>query len=324
MRAIYTLAALLAALVVGPAMAAPTVYVALGSGDRVVAIDAATDAVTASYSGVANPHGLAATPDGEYLVAGSLNEDPEADADGFRSRLYFIHPAHGHVMLTIPVPAWTHHVSISPDGRWAIATHSARDFVSVVDLQARRFARKVGVGTSPNYALFSPDGKLAYVTASGRGQVAEIDTADWSVRRTLAAGPGPAHMVWSADHRRLYVTNPGAGKVSVVDVGSGKLVATYEVGAGLHGLDLGDDGRTLFASAQGAGLLAAIDTRTGARRTLELGPAPYHLEAIDGTGKVYVASRNKPEIRVVDQASLELLGKIDLPAGEGHQMAVVR
>ena len=56
--------------------ASPTVYIPLGTGNQVIQVDAATDTITASYSGVENPHGLVATPDGEYLVAGSLNETP--------------------------------------------------------------------------------------------------------------------------------------------------------------------------------------------------------------------------------------------------------
>ena len=38
--------------------AAPTVYIPLGSGNQVIAVDAATDKITANYTGVDNPHGL--------------------------------------------------------------------------------------------------------------------------------------------------------------------------------------------------------------------------------------------------------------------------
>jgi hypothetical protein len=42
-----------------------------------------------------------------------------------------------------------------------------------------------------------------------------------------------------------------------------------------------------------------------------------------GTRKLYVASRKQPKICVVNQSSLEFLDTIQLPAGEGHQLAVV-
>ena len=45
--------------------AAQTVYIPLGSGNQVIAVDADTDKITNAYPGVENPHGLGATPDGE-------------------------------------------------------------------------------------------------------------------------------------------------------------------------------------------------------------------------------------------------------------------
>lgn len=91
--------------------------------------------------------------------------------------------------------------------------------------------------------------------------------------------------------------------------------------ANLHGIDLGDDGKTLFVSSQQDNLLVALDPRTGAQRKLALAPAPYHLNTIRGTGKVYVSSRKEPKIWVVDQKALTVVNTIVLPAGEGHQMA---
>ena len=41
------------------ALATPTVYISLGSGNQVVAVDAATNRVIKRYSGIDNPHGLA-------------------------------------------------------------------------------------------------------------------------------------------------------------------------------------------------------------------------------------------------------------------------
>ncbi len=56
--------------------ASPTVYIPLGSANQVIKVDAATDTIKAIYTGVDNPHGLVVTPDGEYLIAGSLKETP--------------------------------------------------------------------------------------------------------------------------------------------------------------------------------------------------------------------------------------------------------
>ncbi|HCZ14072.1 MAG TPA: hypothetical protein DHV85_05625 [Candidatus Accumulibacter sp.] len=41
------------------------------------------------------------------------------------------------------------------------------------------------------------------------------------------------------------------------------------------------------------------------------------------TARLYVSSRKEPMISVGDQASLGLLDPIQLPGGEGHQLAIV-
>lgn len=314
------------ALNVSSAWAAPMVFIPLGTGNQVIAVDAATDRITASYAGVIDAHGLVVTPDGEYLVAGSLKETPAAAGsppDAPTSKLYLVHPAHGHVMSTIPVAGWTHHQAITPDGRYVLSTHPTRGGVSVVDLQSNQVVKTIATGPAPNYTAITRDGQRAFVTNSGNGTVSEIDRASWRVTRTMAAGPGPEHLVISDDEQTLYALNARAGTVTAIAVASGKITQTHKVGTTLHGLDLGNDGRTLFVSDLAENQLIALDVRNGSQRRLALSPAPYHLNTIRGTGKVYVSSRSDPVIWVVDQNSLTLTGTIKLPAGVGHQMAVL-
>ena len=111
--------------------------------------------------------------------------------------------------------------------------------------------------------------------------------------------------------------------MSVVSVKEGKVETTYKIGKRLHGLDIGDDGKTLFVSSRSDDKLVALDTTTGAQRSLTLSPEPYHLDRIPGTGKVYVSSSKAPIIWVIDQKTFTVIGTIQLPGGEGHQIAVV-
>lgn len=308
------------------AAATPIVYIPLGTANQVVAVDAATDRITASYANVVDAHGLVATPDGEYLVAGSVKETPakEGAAIGPASQLHLVHPQHGHVMQTIAVTGWTHHQAITPDGRYVISTHPTRGGISVVDLQSNKVVQTIATGASPNHTVVTRDGSRAFVSNSGAGTITEIDLKSWAVTHTLEAGPAPEHLVLAADESTAYALDPRAGSITAVSVQSGKAITTFALGGKLHGLDIGDDGRRLFVSDLAGNRLIALDPRDGSRRELALSPAPYHLNTIHGTGKVYVSSRNDPVIWVVDQNSLALLGTIKLPGGTGHQMAIVR
>ncbi|ODV12969.1 MAG: hypothetical protein ABT20_03095 [Rubrivivax sp. SCN 70-15] len=328
MKAMKVLASLGAtlALYATAAVAAPTVYIPLGSANQVIAVDAATDRIIASYANVIDAHGLVATPDGEYLIAGSVKETPakEGSTGGPASQLHLVHPQHGHVMQTIAVTGWTHHQAITPDGRYVISTHPVRGGISVLDLQSNQIVKTIATGASPNYTVITRDGSRAFVSNSGGGNISEIDLKTWGVTRTLESGPAPEHLVLSADEGTLYALNPRAGSITAVSVQTGKTVNTFALGGKLHGLDIGDDGQRLFVSDLEGNRLIALDPRDGSRRELSLSPAPYHLNTIHGTNKVYVSSRNEPVIWVVDQNSLALVGTIKLPGGTGHQMATVR
>ncbi|MFA6901762.1 MAG: YncE family protein [Gallionellaceae bacterium] len=309
------------------AVAAPTAYIPLGSGNEVIAVDAANGKIIKRYPGVENPHGLVATPDGEYLIAGSLKEMPVpagSPADSPNSLLYVIHPVHGHVMSEIPVSGWTHHQAITPDGLHVISTHPTRGGISVVDLVNNKVLMTIKTGPTPNYALVTKDGKHAYVSNTGNATISEIDVASWKVIRTLEAGPSPEHVVFSPDEKTIYVSNDRAGTVSVVALQSGKVEKIYKIGKRVHGLDVGDDGYTLFVSSRADHKLVALNTRTGEQRSIPLTPEPYHLDKIPGTGKVYVSSSKEPKIWVIDQKSFTVMDTIPLPSGEGHQIAVVQ
>ena len=317
----------LAGLFLSPTIsAAPTVYIPLGSVNKVIAVDASTDQIIATYTGILDPHGLVATPDGEYLVAGSLKETPltsEQPKDTPNSLLYLIHPEHGHVMSTIAVPGWTHHQAITPNGQYVISTHAARGYVTIVDLKSNQIIQTINTGQSPNYTVITKDGQHAYVSNSGSNNISEIDLTTWKVTRTLESGPSPEHLAFSGDESKLFIGNPRAGTASVISVGNGKLIETYLIGDSVHGLDIGDDGKTLFVSSKKGELVVAIDTITGKKRELKLAPAPYHLNTIRGTGKVYLSSRKQSIIWVIDQKTLKVINEIELPGGEGHQMTVV-
>src|SRR3569833_2186082 len=309
------------------AMAAPTAYIPLGSAFLVFVVVAAYDKIIRSYSGVENPHGLVATPDGDYLVAGSLKEilvPAGAPSDTPNSKLYVIHPEHGHVMAEIPVSGWTHHEAVTPDGKYVISTHPTRGGISVVDVFNNKVYKTIKTGPSPNYTLVTMDGKRAYVSYSGNGTLSEIDLSKWEVTRSLEAGPTPEHLVFSPDEKTIYVSNDRAGTVSVVSVKEGKVEATYKIGKRVHGLDIGDDGKTLFISSRSDDKLVALDTQTGEQRVLSLFSVPFLFVLFLGSGKVYVSSSKAPKIWVVDQKTFTVTDTIQLPAGEGHQIAVIR
>jgi YVTN family beta-propeller protein len=332
-------------------MAEPIVYIPLGGAGEVLVVDASNDTIRGRLAGAPESHGLAATPDGRLLIAGSLAEVASGEAkllpkpagmsenehqahhevsgpataakDEGVSLLTVLQAEDGKILRRIEVPGAVHHTAVTPDGRYALATHPNGGTLSVVDLATFEIAATVRTGPLPNYAVASPDGARIYVSNAGNNTVSEIDTERWIVRRNFVTGESPEHMVLSRDGARLYVANVDAGTVSELAVEAGTVTRTFEIGGLLHGLDLSEDGGTLFVAAREQNKLVAIALDSGELRAAPLSPEPYHLTTVGGTGKIYVSSAGEPKIWVVDQDSLSVLNAVPVPS-KGHQMAVVQ
>jgi len=329
---------------------AVTVFIPEGSGDQILMVDAVTGQVIGRIEGLEAVHGLAGAAGVPYLIAGSyaeitadeaasipnpegVTEDEHAahhatpaagamPASAGRSILTVLDAASGSVVRRIEVPGAVHHTAVSPDGRFAAATHPAGDGISLIDLVTLNFRAFIPTGSTPNYAIFSRDGGTIYVSNTGNGTISEVDVANGIVRRNYLVGESPEHIVLSRDGATLYAVDVDAGQVQEIDLSSGAILRSFQIGGELHGMDLSEDSATLFVSGKGENKIVAVDLASGLMRTASLGPAPYHLTTVTGTGRIYVSSRNEPVVWVVDPATLTATAEIPL-VGEGHQMVVL-
>lgn len=302
-----------------PVFAAPTVYIAVSDADEVIVLDGATDRIVGTISGLEKPHEIVATPDGQTLIAGSLQQKPMDDTN-----FSVIERSNGQVKFKIPMEGWSYHQVVTPDGRYVLSTRPSEALVRVVDLDARQVIKSIAAGSAANHLLLSNDGRYVFVSNEREDAISQIDLRTWSVTQMMSAGRAPGHMVMSPDGKLIYVTSHDTDQVSAVSVSLGEVVDSCRVGKGLHGIDVGDDGKTLFVSSRTDNKLYVLDAslQKKPQRMLELSPAPYHVKVIKGTGKVYVASHTAPKLWVIDQATLEVLEEIELPA-VGHHMEVV-
>lgn len=328
-----------------PTTRGSTVYLPNDSG--IVLVDSGSHQRIGAIAGTDNSHGLAITPDGRTLVAGSLlarapgtpltrpsgvsEQDHQAHhsasstsspaAEGVLGTLYLVDVHQGEVTRRIEVPGAVHHTLVTPDGRHAVSTHPALSGVSIVDLATGNFTRHVETGAAPDYLVSKSDGSRIYVSNSGSGMVSELDTTNWLVNREFEIGGAPGHLALSADETTLFTVDVGTGSVAAVELSTARMTQRYPVGSEPHGVALSEDGKQLFVSSIQENRLTAIDLATGAARSRILDPAPYHITTVPGTGKIYVSSRSVPRVWVVDQVSLHVDGAIATD-GITHQMVV--
>ena len=338
-------AATLVALVL-PAAAKDMMFVPLGSAGEVVIVDIERDTIAGKISGLPAVHGLAGTPDGRFLIAGSFDErepgteipgkptgvseedhaahhgkaaSAHKEADSMVSTVSVVRTKDGSVVRRIDVPSAVHHVTVNPQGDVAVVTHPNHGGITAIDLSTYEVIDTIETGALPNYAVFSPNGDTLYVSNAGDNSVSAVDTKNWKIQWSTGVGASPEHVVLSQDGSLLYINNVDDGSVSVVAVGERKKIETIQVGTTPHGIDLSDNGRMLFVAALGDDKLVRFDTVTRTYKSAPLSPAPYHLTSVRQAGKLYVSSADQPKIWVLDQDTLAVLGEIDIGA-KGHQM----
>jgi DNA-binding beta-propeller fold protein YncE len=329
--------------------ASPLMYVPTGNANDVVIINLKTNKIIGRIDELENAHGLAANPNSEYLVAGSMqpidteegrglakpgtvseaehaaHHSGEADNGSVKNPSYLsiIHPKHGHVMRRVAVRALTHHTAVSPDGRFAIAVHSGAGGISVVDLEKMAVIKTIQTGNLPNYAVFNRKGDRLYVSNAQPGTVSDIDTSDWTIKREISVGKKPEHMALSVDGSTLFVVNVEEGTAAVVDLKKGTVAARFDVGVKPHGIDVSGDGRWLFVSSKGGDRLSRIDLANNDVLSINLEPAPYHLDFVTEVNKLYVSSRKLPKIWVIDPVNMKVSHEIDIGKGVAHQMVIL-
>jgi len=222
----------------------------------------------------------------------------------------------------IKVRGMAHHIFVTPDGKYAVSAHTTNGTISLIDLATKKIFRNIYTGPQPNYVAIAQDGGQMYVSNAGNNTLSVIDTKNWIVSRNILVGKGPEHLVMSPDEKFIYTNNGRDGTISKVSLEKLKVVKTFTIGNTPHGIDISSDGGTLYASLKKDNKLVAVDVNTGKLRSLKIAPAPYHVKVIGNTGKIYVSSREKPFVWVIDAKQLKVIGKIPV-RGAGHQMVVV-
>lgn len=320
-------------------------FIPMGTTDSVGVMDLESRRLT-SISGTVNTHGSALTPDGRYLIVGSLTahddqeppvrpenvtEDEHASHHGAQSgavptqpgtgRIYIVDTSTNEIDRVFEVPGPVHHVLVTKDGRYAVSTHPMGGGISVVDLDSGEVVEAIATGPSPNYIAMTGDGQTLFVSNTGNGTVSEVDTRNWFVKRNVRIGGGPEHMALAPDDDLLYINDAASGEAVALKLSEGVVTTRYEIGEAPHGLGLSADGQALFATSQGDERIVRVELNRNFRKSVQLTPAPYHLTVSPVDGRILVTSRGEAKLWVLDPESLAIVDEIPLD-GIGHQISI--
>lgn len=289
-----------------PAEAAPFVYMTNTDADTVTVIDAATNTVTATLSGMSYPLGVAATPDGKFVYV--ANENPS-------NTVSVIETATNTITATIPFPAGSGEVglAVTPDGKFVYVANNFSNTVSVIATATNTVTTTVAVGNGPVAVAVTPDGKFVYVTGSSRGStspstVSVIATATNTVVATVMVASSAGGVAVTPDGKFVYVTF--LNSVSVIETATNTVTATVAVGLDAGQVAITPDGKSAYVANRGSSNVSVIDTATNTVKATVAVAGPGSVNAgpfgvaVTPDGKfVYVGNGIADNVSVIDTAT---------------------
>ncbi|HEX6113055.1 MAG TPA: YncE family protein, partial [Geminicoccaceae bacterium] len=133
------------------------------------------------------------------------------------------------LVTRLPVGRVPHQVVVSDVAGKLVASNTADDTLSIVDLSTLR-TTTLELDDEPEHMALAPDGLLLAIGNIAAGTISLVSLEH---ERELARVPGlfdPHNLTFSPDGALLYVANLGANHVSVIDVASARVVDEIPVG----------------------------------------------------------------------------------------------
>ena len=191
-------------------------------GTSVAVVDTETESLLHKIPVGSGPTGIAAHPDGKFVVV----------TNRFSNFASVIDVTRDEVEKEIETPWYTTDVAFTPDGKRAYFTNRWKDSVLFWDLEVGSEFRVRGdnyssarpeapagipVPNNPRDLAVSPDGTRLFVTSVTSLQLSIIDTASNLELRRLELGSPPGDI--AAVDGRLFITHSGRGTQHLPDQG---------------------------------------------------------------------------------------------------------
>ncbi len=282
--------ALLYLLTLAPAAAAGLAFILNSAGASISVVDMATLKELRRIPVLREPHHVALTPDGKFLLVG----------DTAGNELLFLDPANGDVKKRMTM-ADPYQIGFSPNGRFFTVTGLARNQVDVYDGATLTLLKRFPIASMPSHLAYSPDSSMVYVSLQGTDSLMAIDLTRLAVVWVRPVGKTPAGVLWHNDH--VLVADMGTDYIAEVDPVDGSVIRKIVTGRGAHQLFLSPDQRIVWVNNRVAGTTEALDAKTLALiRSYSIPGGPDDIDFAPD-GKLWITCRFAEKVAVLDPVS---------------------
>lgn len=291
-----------------------TVWVADEGGNAVTAVDAATNAVVTTVSGISSPHNVQVAPDGKhvYAVSGDGNTVAEVDTADYG--------------LTASGPTGNHpaHVVLTPDGGKTYVTNFGDGTISVYEAGDLKPTKVIRIGGGPHGMRPTADGG-ALVVANMEGKTVDVvDTRTDTKTASVPVGGPPVQVAVSPDGRYAYASISEPAGVVKIDLRTHKVTARTPLPAAPAQVYLTPDGRTLLTADQGTEdrpgrTVSLVDTaKMTSTGRITTGSGPHGLVVEPNGKRAWVTNMYDDTVSVLDLTARKVVATVkvgDKPNG---------
>ncbi|HEY5196993.1 MAG TPA: alkaline phosphatase family protein [Solirubrobacteraceae bacterium] len=295
-----------------PAVVGPRAYVAGLVAGAVGVIDTTADTLLTAISGVTNPYGVAATPDGTtvYVTNSGTNT------------VGVITTATNKVTANVTVGLYPHGIAVTPDGTHAYVANTGpntgstptpgpggANTVSVITTATNTVTATINVGQAPEVIAISSDGATVYVTCQDGLYL--IDAASARVRGVVAQLGGAHGVAVAPDGSTVYVVDSTRNALALVDPSTARVASEIPVGQMPWNVALTPDGTTAYVTNANADTVSVIDTTTRAVvDTVPVGHVPTGITA--STDSIWVTNNTTGSVSKIMIATNQVTASVDL------------
>jgi DNA-binding beta-propeller fold protein YncE len=323
------------------------VYVVCESADKVVLlrfgpkgikIERQTRIGLLPMGDINGPHGIAVSPDKEYVYVSLGHGQPNGSA-------WKLKAGTGEVVRYAPLGLFPATMDISRDGEFIYVANAnfhgdmVPSSISVVATGEMVEVKRITTCTMPHGSRLNPQGTKQYSACMMDDMLAEIDTHKFDVSRHFVltkdkemgmsgAPHGQMKMgeltcvpTWaqpSNDGEEIYVACNKSNEIAVVDVASWKLARRFPAGNGVYNLAMTKDGRLIATNKRGQSV-SVFDPKTGK----ELAKLPTKRKVVHGAVvtpdnryafiSVEGVGTDPGTVEVIDLQSLTTVATLDVP-----------
>jgi DNA-binding beta-propeller fold protein YncE len=323
------------------------VYVVCESADRVVLlrfgpkgikIERQTRIGLLPMGDINGPHGIAVSPDKEYVYVSLGHGQPNGSA-------WKLKAGTDDVIRYAPLGLFPATMDISRDGEFIYVANAnfhgdmVPSSISVVATGEMVEVKRITTCTMPHGSRLNPQGTKQYSACMMDDMLAEIDTHKFEVSRHFVLTKdkemgmsGAPHVqmkmgeltcvpTWaqpSNDGEEIYVACNKSNEIAVVDVASWKLSRRFPAGNGVYNLAMTKDGRLIATNKRGQSV-SVFDPKTGK----ELAKLPTKRKVVHGAVvtpdnryafiSVEGVGTDPGTVEVIDLQSLKTVTTIDVP-----------